>query len=83
MSNSHLNKPSPFKGKNHTTQTCEIIKNSLSKSVIQYDVNGNLLNIFSSIKEASLKTNTNKTSISGACLGKYKKVGGYIWKYNK
>ena len=81
MSNSHLNKPSPFKGKNHTTQTCEIIKNSLSKSVIQYDVNGNLLNIFSSIKEASLKTNTNKTSISGACLGKYKKVGGYIWKY--
>jgi nicotinamide phosphoribosyltransferase len=31
----------------------------------------------------SRKTNTNKTSISGACLGKYKKVGGYIWKYFK
>ncbi len=82
MSESHLNKPSPFKGQTHTSQTRIIISKSLSKSVLQYDINGNLLNIFPSIKEAALQTNTNKTSISGACSGKYKKVGGYIWKYN-
>jgi hypothetical protein len=82
MSKSHLNKPSNFKGKTHTPQTCNIISKSLSKSVLQYDTYGNILNTFSSIKEAAIQTNTNKTSISGACLGKYKKVGGYIWKYN-
>lgn len=55
MSKSHLNKPSPFKGQTHTTQTRNIISKSLSKSVTQYDTNGNLLNTFHSIKEAALK----------------------------
>ena len=65
-----------------TSETRLKMSESHLKSVSQYDIKGNLLNTFPSMKEAALQTNTNKTSISGACSGKYKKVGGYIWKYN-
>ena len=58
-------------------------KNAIShyKSIAQYDCNNNLLNIFSSIKEASKKTNVSYTGIIKAAKGKIKTSGGYIWHY--
>lgn len=55
----------------------------LQKKVYQFDKNNVLLNSFSSIKEASDKTNTNYNSIGMVCNGKRKIAGGFIWSFNK
>lgn len=54
-----------------------------SKKIFQFDLldKDKLIGTYNSIKEASEKTNTNKTSIIHCCSGKYKKAGEYIWKY--
>ena len=59
------------------------IKNAIShqKSIAQYDCNNNFLNIFSSIKEASEKTNTSYEGIIKCAKGRIKTSGGYIWHY--
>lgn len=56
--------------------------NSKMKSVIQYDGNNNFIKNWLSVKEAGNTLNIDKGSIVNCCLGKkYKKVGGFIWKY--
>lgn len=54
-----------------------------SRKVLQFDLvdENKLIGTYNSVKEASEKTNTNKTSIIHCCSGKYKKAGEYIWKY--
>jgi hypothetical protein len=51
------------------------------KKVGQYDLNGNLINIWSGLREAGRKTGFHDSSIAGACLGRYKVSHGFIWKY--
>lgn len=52
------------------------------KQVKQYDLNGNYLNTFSSIKEAEKETNVYSCAISNVIHGRRKKAGGFIWKLN-
>lgn len=54
-----------------------------SRKIFQFDLvdETKLIGTYNSIKEASEKTNINKTSIIHCCSGKYKKAGNYIWKY--
>lgn len=47
--------------------------------VAQYDLEGNLINTFRSIKDASRKTGVSATSINGCTIGKYYTGGKYIW----
>lgn len=56
---------------------------SLSKSVIQYTLNMEVVAIFPSIGEAARQTGVLKTNISACCKGKYgfKSPGGFIWRY--
>lgn len=49
-----------------------------SKSVIQYDLQGNKIAEYNSIKEASIATGINKNSIGYCCK---QEAGGYKWKY--
>ena len=49
--------------------------------VQQYDLFGNLIQTFSSAKEASLITGIGYTGICKACNGQLKTSGGYIWKF--
>lgn len=49
------------------------------KSVIQMDLNGNILNEFRSIKEAALLVNCQRTGISMCCKGVIKCHNGYLW----
>ena len=51
------------------------------KKVAQYDMNNNLIEIYSSITEASRKTGITNTSISYCANGKRKNGCGYIWKF--
>lgn len=50
--------------------------------VIQYDLKGNKIKEYESIKEAK-KKNKKCSKISDCCSGKRKTAGGYIWKYKK
>lgn len=51
------------------------------KGVIKYDLLGNELGRFTSITEASTVTHVSASCISGACNGRYKTAGGFVWKY--
>jgi len=52
-----------------------------TKIVEQYDLDMNLLNTFSSVKEASLYTKCGSGGIFGCASGKFNTSGGFIWKY--
>lgn len=59
------------------------VKNNarLSRKVEQYDINGNLLKSFVSVKEASDYSKLDNTSIIHCCAGRRKTGGGFVWKY--
>lgn len=49
------------------------------RAVNQYDLNGNLIETYESIKKARESTGIN--NICYCAKGKFKQCGGYIWKY--
>lgn len=51
-----------------------------STSVLQYDLEGNFIKEWSSLTEASLKTKTNRSSISNCINNKLKSTNNFIWK---
>lgn len=78
MYGKHMSEESKLKRK----QT--IITNNIkchSKEVIQYDLNGNILEVFASMKQAEEKTGVDFKQISAVCRGKQKTAHGFIWKY--
>jgi hypothetical protein len=57
------------------------IKPTNIKSVLQYDLNMNLIKEWNDITQASNELNIYNSNISMCCKGKLKTTGGYIWKY--
>ena len=55
--------------------------NKCCKEIIQYDLQGNLIKRWESIKEAGQTLNIHRGNISWCCKEKNKTAGGYIWKY--
>ncbi len=53
------------------------------QEVYQYDLKGNFIKSYKSIKEASEATNTERTSISKVLHGEYKTANGFIWSKEK
>lgn len=53
------------------------------KCVLQLTKENKLINRFSSIKEASLKTSIHSQSINKCCKKGYPLAGGFIWKYDE
>lgn len=57
---------------------------SEAKSVLQFDLNGNIIKEWNCIRDVEECLNINHSNISSCCKGKhYKTVGGYIWKYKE
>jgi hypothetical protein len=56
-------------------------KEKLYKSILQFDLNNNLIKEWPSIKHAAQGTNSNASTISKVCRGIFKKTNGYIYKY--
>ena len=56
-------------------------KKKQKRSVIQYDLKGNIIKEFDSLKEASEECQTTDSTIGRCCKGQYKSAGGFIWKY--
>lgn len=52
-----------------------------TKKIIQYDLDGNFIKTWDSIKEASVNLNINACGILNCCKKRSKKSGGYIWRY--
>ena len=71
------------KGSVRTQESKENLRMLNSKAILQYDKSENLIQEFSSIKEASNKTNVKRTAIMNNLKNRSKTAGGYIWKYKK
>lgn len=52
------------------------------KEVMQYNLEGDLLNQYLSVAEASKKSGISKTCISRCCRGEREQSGGYFWRYS-
>ena len=52
-----------------------------NKSVAKYDLNGEFIESYKSIKQAEIDTGILATGITRACRGIQKTCGGFIWKY--
>ena len=57
------------------------LKDLRRKKVQQYTIEGEFINEFNSVSEASKQTGYNKTSIAKVCRRERKSSGGYHWKY--
>ena len=53
------------------------------RKIKQYDIQGNFIEEYGSIIEASKKYNIASTNIKNACKGIYKTSCGFIWKYSE
>ena len=51
------------------------------KLVEQYDLNGNFINVYESVREAGRQLNINYQVITQVCRNEIKTAYGYIWKY--
>lgn len=58
-----------------------VIQFKQRKCVLQFNLNGELLNEFSSVQEASKQSGYAISSITSACNGRVKSCGGYVWRY--
>jgi len=67
----------------HKKKLSESNKEPQCLSVIQCDLDGNFIQEYKSLLEASIQTGINQSSIGKCCKGYYKKSGNYIWKYTK
>ena len=65
----------------HTKGKLTDYSKSLCKKVSQYDLNGNLLNVYNSISEASKNSPCCISDISNCCNNKRKTSHNFIWKY--
>lgn len=67
---------------NYGNRTSKNIANRASKrTVYQYSLDGKLINIFNSVREAEKITGFCCSNISKACRGKFKTYKGYRWSY--
>ena len=51
------------------------------KKVLQFDLEGNLLNEFNSITDAAIYCGHTAGNISSCCHGRLKQAYGYVWKF--
>jgi len=58
------------------------VPKTLCKTVYQYDLNGRLVKVWDSVRNAKSE-GFDSSSISRCCNGKYKQYKGYIWKYKQ
>lgn len=52
------------------------------KSVNQYDLDGNFIATYATLKDAENITGIYYQNIRACCIGKYKRAGIYTWKFN-
>ena len=56
-------------------------KHNITSTIKQFDLQGNFIKEWNSIKEAADGTNTSKTPLTQCLNGKGKTAGGFLWSY--
>ena len=59
----------------------ELVKEKRGIKVMQYDVDGNFIKCWKSVREASLGLNIDRHTIRKVCKGEMKKTHNYIFFY--
>lgn len=59
------------------------IRDSLIKKVYQYSIDGELVNVWDSVIDASISLNMSKSGIANNCRGLSKTSNGFIWSYTE
>lgn len=82
----NLNLMTPKENCNWGTRNERVSSNQIndmekSKQVAQYDLQGNLINIYPSIKEVQRQLGFADSNIIRCCKGGYKQAYGFIWRY--
>ena len=54
-----------------------------SKTITQYDLNGNRIKTYPGINLAAMETGIQHSNISMAAKGKKRQMGGFVWRYGK
>ena len=77
-----------FYNNSYGTKNARMLKTRISnkaktapRKVAQYDMDGNLLEIYESLHEADRQTNADYRAIFMCCRGRIHHHKGYIWKY--
>jgi group I intron endonuclease len=68
-------------GKHLSNETREKIAKSLSKSIIQYSVEGTLVREWKNAYQIQREMQFNQSHISKVCLGKQKTAYGFLWRF--
>jgi group I intron endonuclease len=73
-----------FLNKKHGEKWKKAIKQSRSKKVACYDLDGNLLNVYESCRDASYSVlGEDCKGVTAVARGEYKMCGGFQWKFFK
>lgn len=73
-------------GQGNVNRRQEIIDKSIekiSRIVYQFDLNGNFIKEYKSVREASRELDFSHSNISRCCNGIFKHTGGFIFRYDK
>lgn len=83
LSDSHKQKISnAMKGKRLSEATKERMRqNSQRVNVYQYTLDGELIAVYKSTRDAARCCGLNNSSISKCCRGEWETASGYVWKY--
>ena len=80
--NKRDNVSSPFKGTTIPEERKKKIQlSSHKKSVLQKDLNGNIIKKYDSLSSASRETGVNLGNTSSCCHGRVSTAGGFIWEF--
>lgn len=82
MSKSKIGKQSHRKGKKMSETTKAKMSASQKKSILQFTLDGILIERFDSALTASINLNLIATHIRACCRGKRKSSGGFKWSYD-
>jgi hypothetical protein len=73
-------------GQGNTNRKREVLNRqseNSGKKVYQYDLNGNFIKEYRSVRKAAVELKTNHANISRCCNGEYKHTMGFIFRYDK
>lgn len=74
-------KPSVRKGCKLSQREIELHAQAVAKKTYQYDLDGNLIKVWNSVKEASTTLKLKSGNIASCCSGRLKTAYGFIWKH--
>ena len=72
---------SEWKEKIYTKERNQKLSDRISKSILQYDLNGNFIKEWKSGSQIQKELGFNGSNIGNCCNGKFKKAYNFIWKF--